>query len=543
MNILFTFGVNEQNVATIRPDENGQPNIHVDGITSVSILWHLIKILGGNVEYYIPHRVDEGYGLNEDAIRQLADNGIDLIITVDCGITAVKEAALANELGVDIIITDHHQPGPELPQSVAIVHPSIDTSYANPDSAGAMVAFKLAWAIVNLNKTTAQTPPQLREFLLNATTLAAMGTIADVVNLRNENRILTSFGLKSLAQTQMPGLKALMESAELSGDLDSYHIAFKLAPMLNAAGRMGHARLAVDLLTSGIFAAHFINTVSPTFLTEVVEGHHDFVPTHVRAELAHKFASGCASGILNAPDASFGPRIDRRLQHHYGPEDHGEAKRRHKCEFQHAAGLEVDPDAPLFLWPSRLDPVQKGCQLLAHILYDIVHEYWDAGLQVAFVSNGPYQDVFWNIVEQHQLAGRVALCDFSEQISREGYAAADYVLMPSRFEPCGLPQMIGPLYGTLPIAHDTGGLHDTVIPLDPVAGTGNGFRFETYDPGGLRWAIDEAMGFFRAPAEVRQREIARVMTESTLRFHHAVTARAYIDLYEQMLHRPLVKST
>ena len=303
------------------------------------------------------------------------------------------------------------------------------------------------------------------------------------------------------------------------------------------------SRMPVDLLTSGIFAAHFINTVSPTFLTEVVEGHHDFVPTHVRAELAHKFASGCASGILNAPDASFGPRIDRRLQHHYGPEDHGEAKRRHKCEFQHAAGLEVDPDAPLFLWPSRLDPVQKGCQLLAHLLYDIVHEYWDAGLQVAFVSNGPYQDVFWNIVEQHQLAGRVALCDFSEQISREGYAAADYVLMPSRFEPCGLPQMIGPLYGTLPIAHDTGGLHDTVIPLDPVAGTGNGFRFETYDPGGLRWAIDEAMGFFRAPAEVRQREIARVMTESTLRFHHAVTARAYIDLYEQMLHRPLVKST
>jgi ADP-glucose type glycogen/starch synthase len=300
------------------------------------------------------------------------------------------------------------------------------------------------------------------------------------------------------------------------------------------------SRVPVDLLTSGIFAAHFINTVSPTFLTEVVEGHHDFVPAHVRDELAQKFAAGCAAGILNAPDASYGPRIDRRLQHHYGPEDHGEAKRRHKREFQHSAGLEVDPDAPLFLWPSRLDPVQKGCQLLAHILYDIVHDYWDERLQVAFVSNGPYQDVFWNIVEQHQFAGRVALCDFSEQISREGYAAADYVLMPSRFEPCGLPQMIGPLYGALPIAHDTGGLHDTVTPLDPETGTGNGFRFETYDPGGLRWAIDQAMAFFRAPAAVRHREIARVMTESAQRFHHAVTARAYIELYERMLHRPLV---
>jgi len=152
---------------------------------------------------------------------------------------------------MEIIITDHHQPGPELPQSTAIVHPSIDTSYPNPDSAGAMVAFKLAWALVNLNKTTAQTPPELREFLLNATTLAAMGTIADVVSLRGENRILSSFGLKSLGQTKMTGLKALMQSAELDTDkLDSYHIAFKLAPMLNAAGRMGHARLAVDLLTS-----------------------------------------------------------------------------------------------------------------------------------------------------------------------------------------------------------------------------------------------------------------------------------------------------
>jgi single-stranded-DNA-specific exonuclease len=223
----------------------------VDGITSVSILWHLLTMLNGNVEFYIPHRVDEGYGLNEKAIRQLADNGVNLIITVDCGISAVAEAKLAAELGVDLIITDHHQPGQTLPEALAIVHPSIDKSYPNPDSAGAMVAFKLAWALVNLVKANAQTPPELREFLLDATTLAAMGTIADVVSLRDENRILTSFGLKSLAQTKMAGIKALIHSADLTDqNLDSYHIAFKLAPLLNAAGRMGHARLAVDLLTS-----------------------------------------------------------------------------------------------------------------------------------------------------------------------------------------------------------------------------------------------------------------------------------------------------
>ena len=222
----------------------------VDGITSVSILWHLLTILNGNVEYYIPHRIDEGYGLNEEAIRQLADNRIDLVITVDCGISAIKEAQLASELGIDLIVTDHHRPGEKLPEAVAIVHPSIDESYPNPDSAGAMVAFKLAWAIVNLVKTGAQTPAELRQFLLNATTLAAMGTIADVVTLRGENRVLTSFGLKSLGQTEMAGIKALIQSAELAEqNLDSYHIAFKLAPLLNAAGRMGHARLAVDLLT------------------------------------------------------------------------------------------------------------------------------------------------------------------------------------------------------------------------------------------------------------------------------------------------------
>ena len=222
----------------------------VDGITSTSILWHLLTILGGTVDYYIPHRVDEGYGLNDEAIRQLAETGTNLIITVDCGITANAQADLAAELGMDIIITDHHQPGPSLPNAIAIVHPGID-GYANPDSAGAMVAFKLAWAIVNATRTTAQTPPELRKFLLNATTLASIGTIADVVPLTSENRILTSFGLKSLASSEMLGIQALIHSAEIDSEqLDSYHIAFKLAPMLNAAGRMGHARLAVDLFTS-----------------------------------------------------------------------------------------------------------------------------------------------------------------------------------------------------------------------------------------------------------------------------------------------------
>jgi single-stranded-DNA-specific exonuclease len=230
----------------------------VDGITGAAILWQLLTLLGADVNYYVPHRVDEGYGLNEQAIRSLAKAGTKLLITVDCGITAAEEADLAARLGLDLIITDHHCPGPQLPQTLAIVHPAIDESYLNQDSSGSMVAYKLAWALANeltvsqsRHSGSGKLEPKLREFMLNATSLAAMGTVADVVDIRGENRILISYGLKSLSLCGLPGVRALIESAGFAGQgLDSFRIGFHLAPMLNAAGRMGHARLAVELLTS-----------------------------------------------------------------------------------------------------------------------------------------------------------------------------------------------------------------------------------------------------------------------------------------------------
>ncbi len=223
----------------------------VDGITGVSILWQVLTMLGANVDYYIPHRIDEGYGLNAEAVESLAKSGTQLLVTVDCGITAINTAELAASLGLDVIITDHHQPGSELPKAVAIVHPALSESYPNPDSAGAMVAFKLAWAIANEFTSGRRLEPRLREFMLSATSLAAMGTVADIVDLRGENRILTSYGLRALPESKLSGIQALIETAGLTGHtLDSFHIGFRLAPMLNAAGRMGHARLAVELLTS-----------------------------------------------------------------------------------------------------------------------------------------------------------------------------------------------------------------------------------------------------------------------------------------------------
>ncbi len=296
----------------------------------------------------------------------------------------------------------------------------------------------------------------------------------------------------------------------------------------------------VDLLCSGIFSSHFINTVSPTFMKEIVDNQHNFVPANIQHEVAGKYHAGCASGILNSPDASADPETDEHLVENYGVADHFTAKRANKIYLQERLGMEVNPDAPLFFWPSRLDPVQKGCQLVAEILYQIIEKYRDDGLQIAFIANGAYQQVFHDIVQQHNLYKRVAVCDFEEGLSHIGFAASDFLFMPSLFEPCGLPQMTSVIYGSLPIARDTGGLHDSVFNMNVENNTGNGFLFESYDSSGLAWAIDRAMDFFHLDEYTRGTQIGRIMKESNECFNHAVTAQAYIDIYQQMLNRPLV---
>jgi starch synthase len=298
----------------------------------------------------------------------------------------------------------------------------------------------------------------------------------------------------------------------------------------------------VDLLTSAIFAAHFVNTVSPSFLLEIAQGRHSFVPACLQQELANKIAAGCAAGILNAPDASFDPARDACLHRCYGSEHPLPAKQANKRRLQRMLGLIENDRAPLFFWPSRLDPVQKGCQLLAEILYTVVSRYWERDLEVVFVADGEFQGIFQHIVDFHDLRERVAVCRFDERLAHLSYGAADFVLMPSLYEPCGLPQMIGPLYGSLPVAHKTGGIQDTVQPLAEDGRTGNGFLFETYDSAGLLWAMDQAMRFHAIPAQARDERVARIMTDSRRQFNHTVTARNYIALYEAMLHRPLVNT-
>ena len=232
----------------------------VDGITATSILWHALRTLGGDVHYYVPHRLEEGYGLNGDAVAEICDGGARLIVTVDCGVTAVEPAAVAKARGVDLIITDHHEwresaeHAAVLPDCFAIVHPKLPGAsgrpYPNPHLCGAGVAFKLAWGIGKAAVGANRVSEAYRAFLLDATALAALGTIADVVPLVGENRVLASWGLRGLEASKLTGIRALVESAGLTGQsLDAYHVGFRLGPRLNAAGRMGHAKLAVEMMT------------------------------------------------------------------------------------------------------------------------------------------------------------------------------------------------------------------------------------------------------------------------------------------------------
>lgn len=206
----------------------------------------------------MPHRVDEGYGLNAEALRQLADEGARVIVTVDCGITAVEPAReLKKHCGtnVDLIITDHHNlpaNGAPLPDAFALVHPRLPGSaYPFGELCGAAVAYKLAWRIGTLWTGTKKVPEAMRTLMIELLALVSMGVVADVVPLVGENRVLASFGLARIRNSPLPGLKELVAASGLDGEkVAAEDVGFRLGPRLNACGRLGHAREAVELLTT-----------------------------------------------------------------------------------------------------------------------------------------------------------------------------------------------------------------------------------------------------------------------------------------------------
>jgi len=290
---------------------------------------------------------------------------------------------------------------------------------------------------------------------------------------------------------------------------------------------------SLSLLASGILAADRMNTVSPRFLYELsLDGH---TPWPVADAVRGKIHAGHARGILNALPSKVSPEQDARLVHRYDAAGHVAGKKANKRALQGLLGLEQAEDAPMLFWPSRLDPAQKGCQLLAEILYSVVSDYWALGLQMVFVADGAFQEHFRRIANFHDLHHRIAVHGFDEDLSSLGYAASDFTIMPSSYEPCGLAQMIALRYGSLPIAHATGGLRDTVTPLDQPAGTGNGFPFEVHNAEGLRWAIEQAILFYLEPENQRETAISRIMTKAAHSFLPSAMLREYIELYQDLL--------
>lgn len=221
----------------------------VDGITSVALLVSFMRKTGFCCDYFIPNRFDDGYGLNMAALQQIIAAGAGLIISVDCGITALEEACFCRDKGVDLIITDHHSPKDELPDACAVLNPhQPGCAYPFKQLAGVGVAFNLMIAIRaglrGEQDYSRSSEPDLREWL----DLVALGTIADVVPLLGVNRILASTGLRQLSSSSRPGVASLKEVAGISGDVSCGQVGFRLAPRLNAAGRVESAVPGVELL-------------------------------------------------------------------------------------------------------------------------------------------------------------------------------------------------------------------------------------------------------------------------------------------------------
>lgn len=218
----------------------------VDGTTGTALLYMVLSnLVGEKITYYIPDRLNEGYGLSRDGIHKAAEEGVNLILTVDCGITAVEEVEMASSLGMEVIISDHHQPGEKLPAAVAVLDPKrADDEYPFKELAGCGVAFKFLQAVydeLNLDQE------ELNEYL----DLVAIGSCADIVPLIDENRILVKHGLELISQNPRVGIQALLENAGISRkEVQASTIVFSLAPRINAVGRMGDATRAVKLFSA-----------------------------------------------------------------------------------------------------------------------------------------------------------------------------------------------------------------------------------------------------------------------------------------------------
>ena len=307
----------------------------------------------------------------------------------------------------------------------------------------------------------------------------------------------------------------------------------------------------IDSQATAIKNATMINFVGEKFLREVVEDYfldRDLVPPGVRQEVKEKFTHDAARAIINAPSSQMYPERCEALVRKYGPDDPVmEAKRENLVAFQQKTGLKVNPGALLYFWPSRLDPFQKGVELLEQICISFTERHPE--VQIAIVADGigndrTHVDILGGIACNS--GGRITCQPFNEELSLLGYAAACDVFGASLYEPCGQIDQVGNLFGATATNRDTGGYHDKIRQLRlKVEGAphdvGNGFLFRNYDAGGLWYALEKSVAFHRMPSEVREKQIRRIMRESREQYSLGHMVAEYIRIYEKLNGgRPLV---
>jgi len=222
----------------------------VDGITSVALLSSIFTTMHADFGHYLPNRITEGYGISREGIERCREQNTRLILTVDCGITSNTELAYARELGMDVIVTDHHEPSESLPECVAVINPKrADSTYPFKDLAGVGVTFKLVHGLIG-RAVERGLLDRANVSLKHKLDLVALGTVADTVTLLDENRILVQYGLRQLSRSDRIGLQELKAVSNVNEEITSYDVAYRLAPRLNAVGRLGDANTGVELLCS-----------------------------------------------------------------------------------------------------------------------------------------------------------------------------------------------------------------------------------------------------------------------------------------------------
>jgi glycogen synthase len=312
-----------------------------------------------------------------------------------------------------------------------------------------------------------------------------------------------------------------------------------------------HGKKAIDCQATAIKNASIVNFVGKKFLQEVVDDYfldRSIVPINVRNEMKMKHSHGLALAITNAPSSKMYPERCEHCVRNYGPDDPViEAKKENLVEFQKRTGLNVNSDAVLFYWPSRLDASQKGVELFEAIAQHFVHMHGDA--QIAIVADG-----IGNDRSHAETLGRIAYASngkityqpFSDRLSMLGYAAANDVFGASLYEPCGQIDQIGNLFGATATNRDTGGYHDKIreIRLKVDGATqdvGNGFLFRDYDTGGLWYGMQKSLHFHRRPAKMREKQLKRIMKEARKKYDLENMIVEYIRIYEKLNGgRPLV---